>query len=62
MLRGLAGRPVDCRSPRAPVFLSREFSMYLTVGIDREADGRRPAEIPSLPGVLACGDSRDRAA
>jgi predicted RNase H-like HicB family nuclease len=35
--------------------------MYLTVEIDREADGRWLAEVPDLPGVLAYGATRDEA-
>lgn len=35
--------------------------MYLTLEIDREEDGRWIAEIPSLPGVIAYGESRDQA-
>jgi len=34
----------------------------LTIEIDREADGRWIVEIPSLPGVLAYGATRDHAA
>lgn len=33
----------------------------LTIEIDREADGRWIAEIPSLPGVLAYGATREDA-
>ncbi len=29
--------------------------MYLTLELDREADGRHIAEVPDLPGVLAYG-------
>ncbi len=29
--------------------------MYLTLELDREADGRYIAEVPDLPGVLAYG-------
>ena len=35
--------------------------MYLTLEIDREADGRFIAEVPDLPGVLAYGDSQEQA-
>ena len=35
--------------------------MFLTVEIAREEDGRWLAEIPTLPGVLAYGESRDQA-
>ena len=35
--------------------------MFLTVEIEREEDGRWLAEIPTLPGVLAYGESRDQA-
>lgn len=36
--------------------------MTLTIEFDQEADGRWIAEIPQLPGVLAYGDTRDKAA
>jgi predicted RNase H-like HicB family nuclease len=39
----------------------RRDPMYLTVEIDREADGRWLAEVPDLPGVLAYGATRDEA-
>jgi predicted RNase H-like HicB family nuclease len=35
--------------------------VYLTLEIDREADGRFIAEVPDLPGVLAYGDSQEQA-
>ena len=35
--------------------------MTFRVDLDQEADGRWIAEIPDLPGVLAYGDSADRA-
>jgi predicted RNase H-like HicB family nuclease len=35
--------------------------MFLTVEIEREEDGRWLAAIPTLPGVLAYGESRDQA-
>ncbi len=35
--------------------------MYLTLEIEREADGRWLAEVTDLPGVLAYGASRDEA-
>jgi predicted RNase H-like HicB family nuclease len=36
-------------------------TLLLTVELEREDDGRWIAEIPSLPGVLAYGESRDQA-
>jgi predicted RNase H-like HicB family nuclease len=35
--------------------------MYLTLELDREADGRHIAEVPDLPGVLAYGATREEA-
>ena len=35
--------------------------MYLTLEIEREADGRFIAEVPDLPGVLAYGESQEQA-
>ena len=35
--------------------------MYLTLELDREADGRHIAEVPALPGVLAYGATREEA-
>lgn len=35
--------------------------MEFRIETDREADGRWIAEIPSLPGVMAYGDTKDRA-
>ena len=35
--------------------------MHLQIEIDREEDGRHIAEIPSLPGVLAYGATREEA-
>lgn len=35
--------------------------MFLTLELEREADGRWVAEVPDLPGVLAYGASRDEA-
>lgn len=35
--------------------------MFLTLEIEREDDGRWMAEVPDLPGVLAYGESRDKA-
>jgi predicted RNase H-like HicB family nuclease len=35
--------------------------VYLTLEIEREADGRFIAEVPDLPGVLAYGDSQEQA-
>ncbi len=36
--------------------------MTLTIEFEQEADGRWIAEIPQLPGVLAYGDTQDKAA
>jgi predicted RNase H-like HicB family nuclease len=36
--------------------------MTLTIEMEQEADGRWIAEVPELPGVLAYGDTQDRAA
>jgi predicted RNase H-like HicB family nuclease len=33
----------------------------LTIEVEREDDGRWLAEVPALPGVLAYGDTRERA-
>ena len=35
--------------------------MHLSIESEREDDGRWLAEVPELPGVLACGASRDEA-
>ena len=35
--------------------------MTLTIELDREADGRWLAEVPTLPGVLCYGQDRDEA-
>ena len=35
--------------------------MYLTLEIEREADGRFIAEVPDLPGVLAYGGTKEEA-
>ena len=35
--------------------------MTLTIELDREADGRWLAEVPTLPGVLCDGQDRDEA-
>jgi predicted RNase H-like HicB family nuclease len=35
--------------------------MELVIELDREDDGRWIAEIPSLPGVMAYGETRDHA-
>jgi predicted RNase H-like HicB family nuclease len=37
------------------------FPVTLTVEFDREEDGRWLADIPSLPGVMAYGPSRESA-
>jgi len=39
----------------------RFADMVLTLQLDREADGRWIAEVPTLPGVLAYGQTRDQA-
>ena len=36
--------------------------MTLTIEFEQETDGRWIAEIPQLPGVLAYGDTQDKAA
>jgi predicted RNase H-like HicB family nuclease len=36
--------------------------MTLTIELEQETDGRWIAEIPQLPGVLAYGDTQDKAA
>jgi predicted RNase H-like HicB family nuclease len=36
--------------------------MKLTIEFEQEADGRWIAEVPQLPGVLAYGDTQDKAA
>jgi predicted RNase H-like HicB family nuclease len=36
--------------------------MKLTIHLEQETDGRWIAEVPELPGVLAYGDTRDKAA
>lgn len=36
--------------------------MTLTIELEQEVDGRWIAEVPQLPGVLAYGDTPDRAA
>jgi predicted RNase H-like HicB family nuclease len=35
--------------------------VYLTLELDREADGRHIAEVPALPGVLAYGATQAEA-
>ena len=35
--------------------------MPFALEIDRETDGRWIAEIPSIPGCLSCGETRDQA-
>ena len=40
---------------------SAKTTMALKIALDREADGRWIAEIPSLPGVLVYGSSRNEA-
>lgn len=40
---------------------SPEPPVYLTLELDREADGRHVAEVPDLPGVLAYGTSEREA-
>lgn len=35
--------------------------MIFTIAHEREEDGRRPAEVPEIPGVLAYGDNCDEA-
>ncbi|GLC24626.1 type II toxin-antitoxin system HicB family antitoxin [Roseisolibacter agri] len=35
--------------------------MYLTLELEREADGRYLAEVPDLPGVLAYGATQEQA-
>ena len=35
--------------------------MVVTIELEREADGRWIAEVPSLPGVLTYGTTRDEA-
>ena len=42
-------------------WIARGIGMGLTVEIEREEDGRWIAEVPQLPGVLACGQSREEA-
>jgi predicted RNase H-like HicB family nuclease len=39
-----------------------EVRMILTIEFDQEVDGRWIAEIPQLPGVLAYGDTQNKAA
>jgi predicted RNase H-like HicB family nuclease len=36
--------------------------MKLTIEFEQETDGRWIAEVPQLPGVLAYGDTQDKAA
>lgn len=36
--------------------------MKLTIQLEQETDGRWIAEVPELPGVLAYGDTHDKAA
>jgi predicted RNase H-like HicB family nuclease len=36
--------------------------MKLTIEFDQETDGRWIAEVPQLPGVLAYGDTQEKAA
>jgi predicted RNase H-like HicB family nuclease len=36
--------------------------MTLTIQLEQETDGRWIAEVPELPGVLAYGDTQDKAA
>jgi predicted RNase H-like HicB family nuclease len=36
--------------------------MKLTIEFEQEADGRWIAEVPELPGVLAYGDTQEKAA
>jgi predicted RNase H-like HicB family nuclease len=36
--------------------------MKLTIELEQETDGRWIAEIPELPGVLAYGDTQEKAA
>lgn len=36
--------------------------MKLTIEFEQETDGRWIAEVPELPGVLAYGDTQDKAA
>jgi predicted RNase H-like HicB family nuclease len=35
--------------------------MIVTIELEREADGRWLAEVPSLAGVMTCGATRDEA-
>ena len=35
--------------------------MPLTIEVEQEEDGRWLAEVPELPGVLACGQTRQEA-
>jgi predicted RNase H-like HicB family nuclease len=37
------------------------YSMNFHVELEQETDGRWIAEIPELPGVSVCGDTRDHA-
>jgi predicted RNase H-like HicB family nuclease len=39
----------------------KEDDLNLTIEIEQEADGRWIAEVPTLPGVLVYGGSRDEA-
>ncbi len=48
-------------APSAKSCIHMELAMHFTVENEREEDGRRIAEVPELPGVLAYGATADEA-
>jgi predicted RNase H-like HicB family nuclease len=50
-----------CRTFEGLDPLPAESAMYLTLEVDREADGRFIAEVTDLPGVLAYGATEQEA-
>jgi len=50
-----------CRMARFDAILLK-LPMTLTIEFDQETDGRWLAEIPQLPGVLAYGETQEKAA
>ena len=46
---------------RTPCYTAPMDTPKLVIELDREEDGRWIAEVPSLPGVMVYGQSRDEA-
>ncbi len=54
--------PGNVALPPTPIHGICVRSLKLTIQLEQETDGRWIAEVPKLPGVLAYGDTEEKAA